>query len=146
MKQIRTILVPHDFSPAAGAALREAGLLAQSLDAKLVLLHVFRQPIEVLSPYEIALPESLVQEVRDASTKRLEAELAKLPKGVPAEAQVREGPPEEVIPAAAADLHADLIVMGTRGLTGLKHVLLGSVAERTLRAAPCPVLCVRDPS
>ena len=51
--------------------------------------------------------------------------------------------PSEAISSAAQELGADLIVMGTRGLTGLKHVMLGSVAERTIRIAPCPVLTVK---
>jgi nucleotide-binding universal stress UspA family protein len=54
-----------------------------------------------------------------------------------------EGSPSEVIVTMAKQCAADLIVMGTRGLTGLKHVALGSVAERTIRAAPCPVLAVK---
>jgi len=51
----------------------------------------------------------------------------------------------EAIVKHAEDIGADMIVMGTRGLTGLKHVLLGSVAERTIRTAPCPVLTVKTP-
>ncbi len=69
--------------------------------------------------------------------KKIEAE------GVPAEASVSSEFPPQAIVEMAKDIGADLIVMGTRGLTGIKHVMLGSVAERTVRLAPCPVLTVK---
>ena len=58
--------------------------------------------------------------------------------------ELMEGPPSECIVKCAEHENADLIVMGTRGLTGLKHVFLGSVAERTLRHATCPVMTVKS--
>jgi nucleotide-binding universal stress UspA family protein len=61
-------------------------------------------------------------------------------------AHLREANPSDAILDVAREIDADLIVMGTRGLTGLKHVLLGSVAERTLRLAPCSVLTVKSES
>jgi nucleotide-binding universal stress UspA family protein len=64
--------------------------------------------------------------------------------GAPVEATVTPVFACEAIVKVAREINADLIVMGTRGLTGLKHVLLGSVAKRTIRVAPCPVLTVRD--
>ena len=63
--------------------------------------------------------------------------------GVRAEGQIGAGSPSSEIAALAEKIGADLIVIGTRGLSGLKHVLLGSVAERTIRIAPCPVLTVK---
>jgi nucleotide-binding universal stress UspA family protein len=66
--------------------------------------------------------------------------------GVLAETHLVEFAAWEAIVETAKQIKADLIVMGTRGLTGLKHALLGSVAERTLRFAPCPVLTVKDES
>ena len=63
--------------------------------------------------------------------------------GVEAEARLSANLPSMGITDAATEEKADLIVMGTRGLSGIKHVLLGSVAERTLRTAPCPVLTVK---
>jgi nucleotide-binding universal stress UspA family protein len=63
--------------------------------------------------------------------------------GVPAEASASSGFPPQAIVEMADDIGADLIVMGTRGLTGFKHLMLGSVAERTVRSAPCPVLTVK---
>ena len=63
--------------------------------------------------------------------------------GIEASGHVTEGAPAIVIAQAARAIPADLIVMGTRGLTGLKHIALGSVAERSVRLAPCPVLTVK---
>lgn len=63
--------------------------------------------------------------------------------GLACETHVLHGPAADAIAEAARTFQVDLVVMGTRGLTGLKHVLLGSVAERTVRTVPCPVLTVR---
>ena len=63
--------------------------------------------------------------------------------GIEVSNQVTPMSPGEAISGVAEDIGADLIVMGTRGLTGVKHVLLGSIAERTIRIAPCPVLTVK---
>jgi nucleotide-binding universal stress UspA family protein len=144
--EYRTLLVPLDFSDDSAAALQTAVDLARRLGAKLKLLHVYHRPTTVFEPYGVQPPPPMVAEVPEAAKRRIELELDKVREaGVEAEALVREGLPAEEIAAAATELGADLIVMGTRGLSGLKHVLLGSVAERTLRSAPCPVLSVRTP-
>jgi nucleotide-binding universal stress UspA family protein len=67
-------------------------------------------------------------------------------RGIEVETVVREGYPATVIEEEAARLGADLIVIGTRGLSGLKHLLLGSIAERVVQKAPCPVLTVKIPA
>jgi nucleotide-binding universal stress UspA family protein len=86
-----------------------------------------------------------VAEIPEPATRCLDLELEKVREaGVEAEGEVREGLPSDAIVAAAQQWGADLIVMGTRGHTGLEHVLLGSVAERTLHKAPCPVMTVRS--
>lgn len=140
------ILVPHDFSPAADAALEAAIGLAKSLGSELHLLHVYHRPVEILSPYEVPLPQSVVDEIRTAAKSRLERALEPVREaGLTGTPHVVEGIPAEAISETARTLPAQLVVMGTRGLSGLKHVLLGSVAERTLRGAPCPVLTVKAP-
>lgn len=140
------IVVPHDFSPAADAALEAAIGLAKALGSELHLLHVYHRPVEILSPYEVPLPQSVVEEIRSAAKTRLERALEPVrAAGLEATPHVVEGVPAEAIAETARSLPADLVVMGTRGLSGLKHVLLGSVAERTLRSAPCPVLTVKAP-
>lgn len=140
------ILVPHDFSASARTALEAAIGLAKALGSELHVLHVYHRPVEILSPYEVPLPQSVVEEIRSAATRRLDQELEAVREaGLSATPHVVEGVPAEAIAETARSLQADLVVMGTRGLSGLKHVLLGSVAERTLRTAPCPVLTVKAP-
>ncbi len=142
---LQTLLVPVDFSEDSTAALEKAVELAKALGAKLRLLHVFHRPPEIYAPYggiQPAVPR--VAEIPEAATRCLGLELEKVREaGVEAEGEVREGLPSDAIVAAAQQWGADLIVMGTRGHTGLEHVLLGSVAERTLHKAPCPVMTVR---
>jgi nucleotide-binding universal stress UspA family protein len=142
--RFRTILVPTDFSEDAEAALELAVALAAEGGATIHLLHAYEIPISAVPPYGIELPPSLVTDVRDAAARRLEKSAAKVRSlGVRCDAHLVHAPPVDGIVDAAGSLHADLVVMGTRGLTGFKHVLLGSVAERTIRSAPCPVLTVK---
>lgn len=144
MANVRNILVACDFSEHSAAALDCALDLARVLGAKVRVLNVYHRPVEALSPYEIPLPETVVRDIRQGAERRLEEILRSAStEGVPTEVMVLEGSAAEAISDAARALPADLIVMGTRGLTGLKHVLLGSVAERTVRIAPCPVLTVK---
>lgn len=144
MAAIKTLLVPVDFSDDAGAALDMALELAGQLGATVHLLHVYHRPVEMLSPYGVALPPTVDREIRESAEKRLGVELEKARKsGVDCQAHVREGVAGLDIAETAKELGVDLIVMGTRGLTGVKHVLFGSVAERTVRMAECPVLSVK---
>lgn len=140
----RRILVPHDFSPHADAALDLAIELAGPSKARIHLMHLFQIPMEMLSPYEIPMPPALAEEVRAAASERLEAALARVrAAGLEGDAEVDSGRAAEMIVERAAALGVDLIAMGTRGYSGFKHLLLGSVAERVLHTAPCPVLTVR---
>ena len=140
----RRILVPHDFSPHADAALDLAIELAGPSKARIRLMHLFQIPMEMLSPYEVQMPPALVEQVRAAASERLEAALSRVrAAGLEGDAEVDSGRAAEMIVERAAALGVDLIAMGTRGHSGFKHLLLGSVAERVLRTAPCPVLTVR---
>jgi universal stress protein A len=139
------ILVPIDFSEHSERALEMARDLAKAFDAKLLLLHCYQVSPGAVSPYGIVLPENFDREVREAAARRLDEWRDKASAdGVDAEAHLSSTFPSMGIVDAAVEEKADLVVMGTRGLSGLKHVLLGSVAERTLRTAPCPVLTVKD--
>lgn len=143
--QLRKILVPIDFSDHAAKALEAAMDLARRFDgATIHLLHCYPINVGGVSPYGIVIPESFDRECREAAAQQLDqwAEKAKA-EGLSVECTVTSRFPSEAIALHAEDISADLIVMGTRGLTGLKHVLLGSVAERTLRIAPCPVLTIK---
>jgi universal stress protein A len=141
---ISRILVPLDFSSHAQQAMDYAAALAGSSGASLHLLNV----VEPLAAHVLAgesyvmLPEIMDSMVDDA--KRQLAEYRDcLPPGTRSTSEVIVGTPAMTIVQTAADRKCDLIVMGTHGRTGLAHLLMGSVAERVTRLAPCPVLTVR---
>ncbi len=145
MAGFQTLLVATDFSPHSEAALATAEELGERLGARMHLLHVVHPPAEVLSPYEIHLPVGLAEEMQEAARRKLAPRAEKLrARGLATEIHVASGVASERIPEFAEELGADLVVLGTRGLSGLKHVLLGSVAESVLRRSPCPVLTVRS--
>lgn len=150
--EIATILVPLDFSPRSDRALEKACELARHFDAELVLLHVTTPPLGATAvmmgpgsadPVTHARIDEAVHWAAEASLGARREDLVR--KGLRCEARVLVGSAADTIVQMAAELPAELIVMGTRGRTGLAHVLLGSTAERTLRLAPCPVLVVKDP-
>lgn len=141
-RNFTTILVPTDFSYASDAALGYARMLAARFGAALHLLHVVDEPGSWSEVYA-ALPEIQLRLSADAA-KRLEAMAACLPPPVQATSAVVCGAPVPSIVKVAESKGADLIVMGTHGRRGMGHLLLGSVAERVVRLAPCPVLTVRE--
>jgi nucleotide-binding universal stress UspA family protein len=140
------ILVPVDFSSHAEAALRYAATLANRLGSSLELLHVV-QPVMAgagwNSEVSAAGRSSGAPDADEDARRRLEGMADGV--AVPVTTTIRTGPPAHTIVAFAESSGADLIVMGTRGRGGLAQVFMGSVAERVLRHAPCPVLTVRDP-
>jgi nucleotide-binding universal stress UspA family protein len=144
MPRYQKILVPHDFSASADAALAAALDLAVPLGASVHVVHVYHSAPHMYAHYTIDPPDPAVVKVPEAAMQRLAAELDRTrAAGVDCDGEVRDGIPDEEIVKAATEQAADLIVMGTRGHSGLRHVVLGSVAERTLRTAPCPVMTVR---
>ena len=144
MADFERILIAVDFSEHSRKAIDTAMALAKKFGSKVVVVHGFQLPLPVLSPYEVALPDNFIGDARAAARRELDAVVVGLAdSGVEVAAQLRDGPADAVITELASELNSDLIVMGTRGNTGLKHVLLGSVAERTLRHAACPVLTVK---
>lgn len=147
MIEIRTILAPTDFSKHAEAALRYACGLAEKFGARLYLLHVLSDIVPVGPDPMLAavLPPEYYVESETASHEALKT-LLQPAWGRPAsvETAVRWGIPDSEIVAFAAAQAVDLVVIATHGRTGLSHVFLGSVAERIVREAPCPVLTIRD--
>ena len=140
------ILVATDFSPASEPALKEAAKLARSNKAELLIAHAYEPP----SPLQIDgyVAPWIYNEWE--GTLRKEAELALSPlverarqEGVTARPVVLKGTPFRAITDAAQAEHAELVVMGTHGRTGLSRLVLGSVAARVAASAPCPVLTVR---
>ena len=144
MSRIEKILVPVDFSEHSAKALEMAVDLAKSFGASIQLLHCYQIQPAGVSPYGIVLPESFDRDLREAAGRQLGEWRDKVAaQGVEVEASLSSMFPSLAISETASEAGTDLIVMGTSGLSGIKHVLLGSVAERTLRVAPCPVLTVK---
>jgi nucleotide-binding universal stress UspA family protein len=142
--QVRSILVPVDFSRDSEHATGIAAELAKTFGAKLLLLHAYHLPTQLALPDQVIAPQDYWDGVRDATQRKLEDCRARASaSGVDADVELVAGAPSFAISETAKRVNADLIVMGTRGLTGLKHVLLGSTAERTVRLAPCPVMTVK---
>jgi nucleotide-binding universal stress UspA family protein len=145
MKPIRSILAAVDFAEDSGRALEVAVDLAKQTGAELHVVHALDLPIPIFNPYAISIPDALLTQARDEASRRLRETVERLGRqGVPAKSHLTEVPAAPSIARLAEELGSDLVVMGTHGHTGLKHVLLGSVAERTLRLAPCSVLIVKS--
>lgn len=144
MIAIRKILVPTDFSALSKQAQTWATELAKRYDASLTLLHVY-QPISYALPEGYVLPSAnLLADLEvnlgralDEAKKQLESA------GVPVDTSLVQGIPFAEIVRFAREGGYDLVVLSTHGRTGLRHALLGSVAEKVVRKAPCPVLTVR---
>lgn len=150
MPSIKRILVPTDFSQQSDSALDYATTLAEVFKASLVLLYVFEDPLAI-SPYQPDLHSSIPPAAPAATIQsdqtQLGSRVAMAQKsGQPVSSDFVWGNPSKIIPEYAAAHDIDLIVMGTHGRTGVAHLLLGSVAERVVRVAPCPVLSVRPPN
>jgi universal stress protein A len=144
--QIKSILAPVDFSNQSMKAVHYALSFAEQYGARIILLNVVEPavyPSELgYIPSEI---EALHENVMTGARERLQSLVRdQLPRGIPVEQQIRVGSPYLEITAAARELDVDLIVVATHGYTGLKHVFLGSTAERVIRHASCPVLTVRE--
>lgn len=144
MPEIRKILLPTDFSPRAETAKAYAIKLAATFGADLHLLHVLQDPIAVVpeSGLAVAPPAVNMPDLTRAAEEALAGITIPAPARIAASV-VRSGLPAEEIVRYAGEAGIDLIVQGTHGRTGLAHVLLGSVAEKVVRKAPCAVLTVR---
>jgi nucleotide-binding universal stress UspA family protein len=147
MEPIKSILAPVDFSAPSNLAFETAVGLAKSLNADLHILHAFEAPGALFDSYAISIPEPLISEARDVVARKLEksCQMA-IDHGVSVDSHLGTAPAASAIVDLSEDLGVDLIIMGTRGHSDLAHVLIGSVAERTLRRAPCSVLIVKASS
>jgi nucleotide-binding universal stress UspA family protein len=141
----RRVLVATDFAPSAERAWAIAMDLARAQSAELVLLHAY---VELPAYADIAVPD--LQRVYDEQRAWVQHALdervaAATTTGLRARALVRTGRAADTICESARDLACDLIVVGTQGRAGLDRLVVGSVAERVVRHAPCPVLVVKLP-
>lgn len=140
----KVIVVAVDFSDPGRQAVELAADWARAFGAQLHLVHGLELTMPFIAPYEVTVPSSVLDKSYADAVKRL-AELAAQLKGLEVQTSVLSAAAHGAIDAAAERVKADLIVTGSRGLRGLKHALLGSVAERTVRHAPCSVLTVKGP-
>ena len=144
--KIKTILVATDFSESADKAVETAVEFAKKFDAQLILLHAYKVEIPMASPMTAGgyvLPNGFFEQLGNHARAQVEATAKEIEgRGVKTIGIAVEQSAAIAIVEEAKSRPADLIVMGTRGLTGLKHVALGSVADRVARSAPCPVLTV----
>ena len=147
MADLKKILVPTDFSEHSEHAAAYAVELARQYGANQIhCIHVSDIPADLLatSAYYMTGPsEQFVEQVRDEGRKGLDAFVKKNFKDVPVKAVFLEGRPFVEIIRYARENEIDLIVISTHGRSGLKHALFGSVAEKVVRKAPCPVLVVK---
>ncbi len=147
MTAITRILYPTDFSEPGAAALAPVTTLARVFHAEVILLHVI-EPLPV--PAEGYFPTGAWQTYMDETRREAVNQLDRLAgalkaEGVAVTTRLAAGPSVSRILDAAKEESADLIAMGTHGRTGLSSVLLGSVADKVVRLATCPVLTVRNP-
>jgi nucleotide-binding universal stress UspA family protein len=145
MTSIQKIVVGTDFSDASARALDYACDLARALSASIDLVHAVDVPAITL-PIEGAVMSTAdhVAKLSIDAQAQLDTVLAgRANRGVALRGHVRTGVADSELVSYAEEVGADLIVVGTHGRTGVAHVLLGSVAERVVRTARCPVLSVR---
>src|SRR5262245_49851678 len=146
--KFRKMLVPVDFSPSSTAAIRYAVDLARAFDGTVHVLHAWEVPAYLrpdLTIWSGEISATLADQVRlGAENAMREFSKTNGLEGNPAVTyEVVQGAPYNAILTVAKDGDFDLVVMGTHGRTGISHVLLGSVAEKVVRHARCPVLTIR---
>ena len=139
------ILCPVDFSTSARHALTVATELAKSSNAALTIAHIWQPPMPLYGTPDAVVSGELIQAMIDDAERSLaDWEATARAAGVtPLQSKMLTGVPWDEIVKLALESQADLVVMGTHGRTGLTHVLIGSVAEKVVRHAPCAVLVVR---
>ena len=144
---MKRILVPVDFSEDSLNALGYARDFAKPFGAELVILYVI-EPIYYATPADMYVTTPDVTFLMDEQRRIAKEQLARIgadlrKKRVPFHAVIKTGAPAHTILDSIKSTRADLIIMGTHGRTGLAHMFMGSVAEKVVRGASCPVLSVR---
>ncbi len=145
MLPIHTILHPTDFSAYSDDALRLSCSLARDYGARLVVLHVLERPVVAYAGVMTAPPPPPPSAEERRSLQEQLQRVRPADPAITVEHVLEEGDPAAAVLAVARERACDLIVMGTHGRTGLRRLLMGSVAEQVLRGAPCPVLTVTSP-
>lgn len=143
----KKLLCPIDFSDASREALETAAALAKRHGAALTLFHAYPVPGYTFPDGSFVASSKMLEELAEQANRHLaEWKAIAVAAGVTSvEAATAVGEPAHEIVTFATEHGMDLVVVGTHGRTGLTHALMGSVAERVVRKAPCPVLTVRPP-
>jgi nucleotide-binding universal stress UspA family protein len=144
----KRICCPIDFSDASRAAMEVAADLARRFGAELLLLHAYPIPGYTFPDGSIVASPKMMQELADQAQRHLEewrVDAERLVGAPRVAAEKGVGEPAAEIVSFARERGVDLLVLGTHGRTGLEHALMGSIAERVVRRAHCPVLTVRPP-
>ena len=149
MQHIECILVPTDFGAASDAALRYARAFAAQFGAVIALVHVFEEPLAsgaLVGDGTVTMRPELRDALKRAAWEQLDKRHAEHAHALPLSSHdLLTGTRAKRIVEHADKIHADLIVMGTHARGGLSHLLLGSVAEKVIRTAKCPVLITHEP-
>ena len=145
MLPFRRILCPTDFSEPSYKALRVANEFALHFSAALVVVYVVPVVIDIPTSADFFIPSDI--ETMEAEAKKALQEVVekRLSEKVRIRTKVAIGDPADEIVSAAADENADIIVIATHGLTGWRRFIFGSVAEKVVRLAQCPVLTIQSP-
>jgi universal stress protein A len=145
---ISQILMPVDYSEASKAAVDYAGFIAKHLGAALHIIHVWDRPAYVADTFVVTpgggKPRSLADMIRENAEAEMKEflESCQVPKDVPVTSHLESGEPASTILKVAQTQGVDLVIVGTHGRTGVRHLLLGSIAEKVVRLSPVPVLTV----
>ena len=144
MLPLKKILCPTDFSEASYEALKAANELALHFSAELCLVHVLSPDVQT-SP-DLAGSDLVLEEIEELDEKSLQDVVKqRIPKELHTRQIVVPGEAADEIIRMSEEQKADLIVIATHGQTGCRRILLGSVADKVVRLAPCPVLTIRAP-
>jgi nucleotide-binding universal stress UspA family protein len=143
---IRQILVPIDFTETSDKAFDYALELAKKFGAAITAMHAYQIPVYGFPDGAFITSADVASQIATAAQSRLDAfHRANKDRGVPLTVVLRDGAPWEEVNTLAAEVKADLVVIGTHGRKGLARALLGSVAENVIRTASVPVLAIHGP-
>ena len=145
MLPFRKILCPTDFSEPSYNALNAANELSLHFSATLVLVHVVPLVIDIPTSADFYTPSDVEAAQARAKETLQEVVEKRISEKVRIRTKVVVGDPGDEIVRTAADENAGIIVIGTHGLTGWRRFIFGSVAEKVVRLAPCPVLTIQPP-
>lgn len=141
----KKILVPVDFGEASDRAVAYALSLARRLDAEVIVMHAYEIPVVGFPDGALIATSDVASRIVNGAQTALAEVMRRNDTGVPLKTMLKQEAPWRAILEVIEETGADLVVMGTHGRRGLPRALLGSVAEKLVRTAPCPVLTVRTP-